>query len=41
MRAQYRARDVLSAPILTYTLDAGERARLLAGTGREIRLAHR
>jgi hypothetical protein len=41
MRAQYRAQDVLSAPIFSYTLDAGERARFLAETGKEIRLAHR
>jgi hypothetical protein len=41
MRAHYRARDVLSAPISTYTLDADERARFLAATGKEIHLAHR
>lgn len=41
MRARYRARDVMSAPISTYTLDAGERALLLAETGKEVRLAHR
>jgi hypothetical protein len=41
MRAQYRARDVLSAPVSTYTLDAGERALFFAETGKEIRLAHR
>jgi hypothetical protein len=41
MRAQYRASDVLSAPISTYILDGSERARLLSETGKEIRLAHR
>ena len=41
MRAQYRARDVLSTPVSEYTLDAGERARFFAETGREVRLAHR
>jgi hypothetical protein len=41
MRAQYRARDVLSAPVSTYTLDAGERALFFAETGKEIRMARR
>lgn len=41
MRALYRARDVLSAPIGTYTLDASERARFFAETGKEVRLARR
>jgi hypothetical protein len=41
MRAQYRARDVLSAPISTYTLDAGERALFFAETGKQTRMAHR
>jgi hypothetical protein len=41
MRAQFRARDVLSAPISTYTLDAGERALFFAETGKQIRLALR
>ena len=41
MRAHYRARDVLRAPISTYTLDAGDRARFFAETGKETRLAHR
>jgi hypothetical protein len=41
MRAQYRARDVLSAPISTYTLGSSDRARLLAGTGKEVRAVHR
>jgi hypothetical protein len=41
MRAQYRARDVLSAPLASYTLDAGERGLFFAETGREVRLAHR
>jgi hypothetical protein len=41
MRAQYRARDVLSAPIATYTLDASERALFFAETGKEVRLARR
>ena len=41
MRAQYRAWDLLSAPISTYTLDAEERASFFAETGKEVRLAHR
>jgi hypothetical protein len=41
MRAHYRARDVLSAPISTYTLGVGERALFFAETGKETRLAHR
>ena len=41
MRAQYRARDVLAAPISTYTLDAAESALFFAATGKEVRLAHR
>jgi hypothetical protein len=41
MRAQYRAQDVLSAPVSTYTLDAGERALFFAETGQGVRLAHR
>jgi hypothetical protein len=41
MRAQYRAQDVLSAPISTYTLGSSDRARLLAGTGKEVRAVHR
>ena len=41
MRALYRARDVLSAPIATYTLDASERALFFAETGKEVRLARR
>jgi hypothetical protein len=41
MRAQYRAQDVLSAPISAYTLDAAERALFFAETGRQIRMAHR
>jgi hypothetical protein len=41
MRAHYRARDVLSAPIATYTLDPTERAQFFAETGKEVRVAHR
>jgi hypothetical protein len=41
MRAHYRAHDVLSAPIASYTLDAAERALFFAATGTEVRLAHR
>jgi hypothetical protein len=41
MRAHYHPRDVLSAPISTYTLDAGERALFFAETGKEMRIAHR
>lgn len=40
MRAQYQARDVLKSAPASYTLDAGERARLFAG-GAEPRLARR
>jgi hypothetical protein len=41
MRAQIRPRDVLGAPISTYTLDAGERAMFFAETGKQSRMAHR
>jgi hypothetical protein len=41
MPAQYRARDVLSAPVSTYALDIGERAQFFAETGKESRMAHR
>lgn len=41
MRAHYRARDVLSSPISSYTLDAADRALFFAATGKEVRLALR
>jgi hypothetical protein len=41
MREQYRAVDVLSARLSTYTLDAGERARFSAETGKEVLVARR
>ena len=41
MRAQYRARDVLSAPIATYTLDASERALFFAEAGKGVGMAYR
>jgi hypothetical protein len=41
MRARYRARDVLSVPTSTYTLNAVQRARLFAGMAGEPRLATR
>jgi hypothetical protein len=41
MRAQYRARDVLSIVTPAYTLNASERARLLARTDGEARLRAR
>ena len=37
MRARYRARDVLSVPTHTYTLNAVERARLVEGASPESR----
>jgi hypothetical protein len=41
MRAQFRAGDVLSAPITTYTLDARERALFFAEAGKGVGIAHR
>jgi hypothetical protein len=41
MRTHYHSREVLSAPVSTYTLGASERARFFAVTGKEIRVAHR
>jgi hypothetical protein len=41
MRARYRARDVLSVPTSTYTLNAVQRARLFASMAGEPRLATR